>query len=221
MFTGLVQAVGNIRLQGKGLLIEGYPTAFKINIGDSVAVDGVCLTVASFRNNGFLADISEETLQRTTLREKAIINGKVNLELALRLSDRLGGHLVSGHVDGLGKVISIEKLPNSWSLGIAWEEKNFAKYICEKASVSVDGISLTVSKVTKNGASFYIAVIPHTWTETSLQYLSTGKYVNLETDIMAKYAERLLLGKNYELDNSNQINQENISESWLVKHGWT
>ena len=145
MFTGLIQAVGYISSHSKGVEIKEYPSDFKINIGDSVSVDGVCLTVASFTSNGFIADISEETLGRTTLGRKSIKNQKVNLELALRFSDRLGGHLVSGHVDGMAKVLSIEKLKNSWILGLALEEDKFAKYICEKASVCIDGISLTVA----------------------------------------------------------------------------
>ncbi len=220
MFTGLVQAVGKLRLQGKALLIEGVPSDFLMNIGDSVAVDGVCLTVSSLRKHGFVADISEETLKRTTLGDKAIRNGKVNLELALRLSDRLGGHLVSGHIDGIGKVISIEELPNSWVLGISLEEKNLAKYICDKGSIAIDGVSLTVSKSTNDGVIFYIAVIPHTWQMTTLQDLSLSMLVNLETDLMAKYAEKLLRHKEIMSTEYNKIDQNFISENWLAKNGW-
>ncbi len=217
MFTGIVQAVGKLSLHGKRLSVEGYPFLFQINIGDSIAVDGVCLTVAAFRNKGFLADVSEETLRKTTLGEKAATNSKVNLEPALRLSDRLGGHLVSGHIDGLGRVHSIKELPNSWIVGISFEDKSFGKYICEKASVTVDGISLTVAQSSENGMLFYIAVIPHTWENTSLKYLQKEKLVNLEIDIMAKYAEKLLLFKDKEYKDTAH---EAISKNWLAQNGW-
>ena len=218
MFTGLVQAVGKAHFQEKALLIESYPSTFEINIGDSVAVDGVCLTVSDFRSNGFLADISEETLARTTLGQKSRVNDFVNLELALRFSDRLGGHLVSGHVDGLGKVYSIEKLLNSWNIGISLESKNLAKHICEKASICVNGISLTVASCKENCSLFFIAVIPHTWANTSLNHLLIGDLVNIETDLMAKYAERILLNK--EFNPQSNIQQE-FSENWLSSNGWT
>ncbi len=216
MFTGLIQAVGKVDLQGNVLYVEGSDLPFSINLGDSVAVDGVCLTVAGFRENGFLADVSEETLLRTTLGSKAKKNGMVNLEPALRLSDRLGGHLVSGHIDGLGEVVSLESLPNSWELEISWMKKEFAKYICEKASICVNGISLTVSKCRQEGTFFSIAVIPHTWSQTSLKQIYIGEKVNLEADLMAKYAEKLLKGRNP----SSQNNQEDISKEWLLNQGW-
>ena len=138
MFTGLVQAVGRVERRGRGLLVEGCAPFAPLQLGDSVAVDGVCLTVASLVGDGFLADVSEETLQRTSLGRKASRGGAVNLEPALRLSDRLGGHLVSGHVDGTGEVVSIEALPQSWTVELRWNNAHFARYICDKASVAVD-----------------------------------------------------------------------------------
>ncbi|ABX08370.1 riboflavin synthase [Prochlorococcus marinus] len=220
MFTGLIQAVAKVQYQGNNLFVEGNELPFSINIGDSVSVDGVCLTIAAFRGNGFLANISEETLQRTTLGKKAAEKGFVNLEPALCLSDRLGGHLVSGHVDGLGTVSSLDNLPNSWNLEINWQNSSFAKYICDKASICLNGISLTVSGQKKEGKVFSIAVIPHTWINTSLQYLRIGDLVNLEADLMAKYAEKLLLERfpsnNQKLSN----NQPDISTDWLVNQGW-
>ena len=170
MFTGLIQGVGTIQLHGDGVLVEVPASFLPLTIGESISVDGVCLTVSSIRNNGFLADISEETLKRTSLGEKASEKGFVNLEPALRLSDRLGGHLVSGHVDGLGEVISVKKSSNSWRLEIRWVNTHFGRYICEKGSIAVDGISLTVGGCSMNGDSFWIAVIPHTWGITSLRY---------------------------------------------------
>jgi len=219
MFTGLIQSIGKVHLHGKGMFVECEDLISSITLGDSISVDGVCLTVAALRNNGFIADVSEETLERSTLSRKARDISFVNLEPALRLSDRLGGHLVSGHVDGLGKVVSIEKLKNSWDLEIAWEQNQFAKYICDKASISVNGISLTVANSKKEGVVFSIAVIPHTWESTSLKYLSLGELVNLEADLMAKYAEQLLI-KTTAHDPLENNSSKDLSKEWLANHGW-
>tara|TARA_Y100001968_G_scaffold220967_1_gene203906 strand:- start:2160 stop:2816 length:657 start_codon:yes stop_codon:yes gene_type:complete len=218
MFTGLIQAVGKVGRQGKNLRVEGCEPFSPLLLGDSVAVDGVCLTVVSLIPGGFLADVSEETLMRTTLGQKAENNGIVNLEPALRFSDRIGGHLVSGHVDDLGKIISIERLPRSWNTEVSWRNIDFGRYICKKASICLDGISLTIADCSKNGDKFSIAVIPHTWNNTSLQYLEEGSLVNLEIDLMAKYAEKLL--SNIKANRKNTPS-ETINASWLEKHGWT
>ena len=174
MFTGLVQAVGQVERRGRALLVGGCSAFAPLQLGDSVAVDGVCLTVASLVGDGFLADVSEETLQRTTLGAKATGGGSVNLEPALRLSDRLGGHLVSGHVDGIGEVVAVESLPQSWHLELRWRDADFGRYICDKASVAVNGISLTVAGCADGGARFWLAVIPHTWSVTALRDLQVG-----------------------------------------------
>ena len=136
MFTGLVQAVGRIERRGSGLVVSGCAPFAPLQLGDSVAVDGVCLTVAALVGDGFLANVSEETLQRSTLGRKASSGGSVNLEPALRLSDRLGGHLVSGHVDSIGEVVGIEALSQSWNLELRWRDAAYGRYICEKASVA-------------------------------------------------------------------------------------
>ena len=222
MFTGLIQAVGKINLHGNGVLVETPSSFSPLDLGESISVNGVCLTVSGLRNKAFLADISEETLQKTALAAKAKQQGIVNLERALRLSDRLGGHLVSGHVDGLGRVINVTPLSNSWNLKIALEENIFSKYICNKASIAIDGVSLTVAAIKDEGEIFSIAVIPHTWTNTSLQYLREGEIVNLETDLMAKYAESLLKEK---IDHVNSKNNKTIyspdfSEEWLRRNGY-
>ena len=164
-----------------------------------------------------LANISEETLKRTNLAEKAKKNGHVNLEPALRLSDRLGGHIVSGHIDGLGQVISIENLKNSWNLRVSWNDLNFCKYMCDKASISLNGISLTISETYVDGCEFSLAVIPHTWSNTCLQFLTIGEKVNLEVDLMAKYAEKLL-----KVNNNDSVLKHStiISSQWLNEHGW-
>tara|TARA_Y100001968_G_scaffold298679_1_gene308720 strand:+ start:291 stop:947 length:657 start_codon:yes stop_codon:yes gene_type:complete len=217
MFTGLIQSIGKVRRQGDHLKIEVVGPFPLVKLGDSVAVDGVCLTVMDVISNGFLADISEETLRRTTLGSKSGKGEFVNLEPALRASDRLGGHLVSGHIDGIGEVISIKELRNSWDLEVRWKDAFYGRYICEKGSICVDGISLTVSKCIRNGERFFIAVIPHTWVSTSLKYLTENSMVNLEADLMAKYAESIL-----DKSKSGVLNPlvNNISKSWLNEHGW-
>lgn len=218
MFTGLIQSIGKVSRQGQSLQVQGCEPFSPLFLGDSVAVDGVCLTVASIIPKGFLADVSEETLRRTNLGQKAEYDGFVNLEPALRLSDRIGGHLVSGHVDGLGLINSIERLTYSWKIEVNWRSIDFGRYICEKASICLDGISLTIADCSESGDTFSISVIPHTWSNTSLQHLEEGRIVNLEVDLMAKYAEKLLKNIN---SAPNNLPSPKISSSWLEKHGWT
>ena len=222
MFTGLIQAVGTIQRRSSGVLVDGCGPFAPLAIGDSVAVDGVCLTVAERAGEGFLADVSEETLSRTTLGWKADRGAAVNLEPALRLSDRLGGHLVSGHVDAIGEVVAIESRPQSWELQLRWLEPRFGRYVCEKASIAVDGISLTVADCSADGTTFSLAVIPHTWEATTLKHLAVGDTVNLEADQLARYAERLLHAAAADGGNTDGHNKtENLSLSWLASHGWS
>ncbi|MBW3041466.1 riboflavin synthase [Prochlorococcus marinus] len=219
MFTGLIQSIGTIKKNNLGVLVDGCNPFSPLKLGDSVSVDGVCLTVSELINDSFVANISEETLKRTNLGEKAQRNGYVNLEPALRLSDRLGGHIVSGHIDGVGEVVLIENLKNSWNLKVSWNDSNFCKYMCDKASISLNGISLTIAEIYDDGCKFSIAVIPHTWSNTCLKFLKIGEKVNLEVDLMAKYAEKLLkLNKS----NNDFISKENseISSKWLKEQGW-
>ena len=144
----------------------------------------------------------------------------MNLEPALRLSDRLGGHLVSGHVDGLGQVVSIKSLEHSWRLEVCWKKTEFAKYICEKGSIAIDGISLTVGGEVENGSNFWIAVIPHTWENTSLKYLSAGTMLNLEADLMAKYAESVLSKGMGPSPGETGNSTPEVTKDWLINHGW-
>ncbi len=221
MFTGLVQAVGQVELRGQRLLVSGCAPFTPLQLGDSVAVDGVCLTVADCVGDGFLADVSEETLNRTTLGAKAARRAAVNLEPALRLADRLGGHLVSGHIDGLGEVVAVEALPQSWRLELRWRDPLYGRYLCEKGSIAVDGISLTVAGCNEDGVRFWIAVIPHTWSSTALQHLQTGSLVNLEADLIARYAERLLAHGEAGPAAANAMASGNtLSSAWLQEHGW-
>ena len=145
------------------------------------------------------------------------LNQIVNLEPALRVSDRLGGHIVSGHVDGLGTVKNIEKLDKSWLLSIKWKNKNFSKYVVNKGSICVNGISLTIAKYEQEGEIFTIAIIPHTWHNTNLNKLNVGDSVNLEADALIKYVEKLLL---FNKNSKEEFSSNNISSEWLKENGW-
>ena len=219
MFTGLIQSIGTIKKNNIGVVVDGCKPFSPVKLGDSVSVDGVCLTVSELMNESFLANISEETLKRTNLAEKARKNAHVNLEPALRLSDRLGGHIVSGHIDGMGEVVLIENLKNSWNLKVSWDDFNFCRYMCDKASISLNGISLTIAEIYDDGRQFSIAVIPHTWSNTGLKFLTVGEKVNLEVDLMAKYAEKLLKMDKY---NHASMKQKSplINSQWLSEQGW-
>ena len=217
MFTGIIQSIGKLKQEKNFLIIEIINQPFDVQIGDSISVDGICLTVKEISNNGFKVDISEETLKKTTLGEKSSSNRIVNLEPALRISDRLGGHIVSGHVDGLGKVENVEKLEKSWMLSIRWKNKSFSKYIVDKGSICVNGISLTIAKSENHGEIFTIAIIPHTWSNTNLKYLTIGDSVNLEGDALIKYVEKLLF---FEKNKCSEKLSEEISSDWLKENGW-
>jgi len=217
MFTGIIQSLGKIKKEKNILTIEILDKGFDIQIGDSIAVDGICLTVKEISNNKFKVDVSEETFKKTTLGEKSSINQIVNLEPALRISDRLGGHIVSGHIDGLGKVENIEKLDNSWLLSIKWQNINFSKYVVDKGSICLNGISLTIAKSENQGEIFTIAIIPHTWHNTNLKKLSVGDSVNLEADALIKYVEKLLIFQKNK--NAEDISSK-ISSDWLKDNGW-
>ncbi|MFN5194476.1 MAG: riboflavin synthase [Cyanobacteriota bacterium] len=218
MFTGLVRAIGEIRTEAAAVRLRLTPAAAHglgpLALGDSVAVDGVCLTVARLHGDGFSADVSPETLERSGLLERAATGQRVNLEPALRLSDRLGGHLVSGHVDGRGQVRAIARQGEAWRLDLAWHDPAYGRFVCEKASVAVDGISLTVAGCDPDGSRFWIAVIPHTWAHTTLMERQVGDGVNLEADLLAKYTERLLR------PDAGAGVPPLLSRAWLAENGW-
>jgi riboflavin synthase len=192
VFTGIVAAVGRIaRVESrpKGLRLSIDSGALDIGdvaVGDSIAVNGCCLTVVALSGQRFDVDVSQETIDCTAGLGAP---GEVNLEKSLRLADRLGGHLVSGHVDGVGEVVAFAPVGESHRLMVR-APANLAKYIARKGSIAVQGVSLTVNRV--DGAEFEINLIPHTLAVTTLKNLVPGARVNLEVDLLARYAERLL-----------------------------
>jgi riboflavin synthase len=192
MFSGIVQAVGKINRVEKregGVRLAFHAVRLGMDdvaIGDSIAVNGVCLTVVSKTTSGFEADVSAETLNCTAGLDAA---GEVNLEKSLRLSDRLGGHIVSGHVDGVGEVVEFRAAGESTLLRVR-APKELERYIARKGSVTLQGVSLTVNDV--NGPEFDINLIPHTLVATTLKHLKPGAKVNVEVDMLARYVERIL-----------------------------
>ena len=189
MFTGIIEEVGRLKnLRGGRIEISCAAVLEDVKIGDSIDVNGICLTVVEFGEDFFAADVMPETLRKTSLAE---LNrgGLVNLERALKLGDRLGGHIVSGHIDGVGKILSIRAEGNALLIDVAAE--NFLlRQIASKGSVALDGISLTV--VDASAESFSVSMIPHTREVTNFKSKRVGSPVNIETDILAKYVERLL-----------------------------
>jgi riboflavin synthase len=216
MFTGIIQSVGKIAaLEANGgdarvRIASGKLDMSGVNTGDSIAVSGVCLTVVEHSVAGFTADVSAETLSRTTLG-RLHTGDAVNLEKALTLSTPLGGHLVSGHVDGVGAVVNRREATRSVQFRIKAPEA-LAKFIAEKGSVCVDGVSLTVNAI--HDAEFEVNIIPHTLKETTLGVIKTDSEVNIEVDVVARYLERLILG-----DRTAQSGSE-ITREFLVQHGF-
>ncbi len=189
MFTGIVEEVGSVvRISENGMTIQAATVLEDLKIGDSVAVNGACLTAVSRSDTGFEVDLSPETMRRTALGDLAS-GSPVNLERALRASDRLGGHIVQGHVDGAGRIMSTREEGDSVVFRVR-APKRLMPYVVEKGFIAVDGISLTVVK--RGASSFTLAIIPYTLHNTNLKALSNGVRVNLEADILAKYVENLL-----------------------------
>jgi riboflavin synthase len=216
MFTGIILAVGKIAgIEQKDgdcrlTVATGKLPLHDIVLGDSIAVNGVCLTAVELGTNYFCADVSNETLARTILKTAAV-GTKVNLELALTPTARLGGHIVSGHVDGIGVVM--EKRADGRSFRFTFKAPEIlAKYIAEKGSICINGISLTVNDV--DGARFSVNVVPHTLKETTLGDAMAGTQVNLEVDLIARYLERLIKGE------SAAISHIGISEELLQRSGF-
>ena len=219
MFTGIIQAVGKLVCSdnsngAKRLRIHTSDMNLSdVNLGDSIATNGVCLTVIDLPGDGFWADVSVETLNHTTLGDLQT-GSALNLEKALLASDRLGGHIVIGHVDGMGEVVSIK--PDARSIRYRFRAPAaLAKYIAHKGSICVDGVSLTVNAV--EGAEFELNIVPHTQQKTIFAHYKTGSRVNLEVDVIARYLERLLLGQQAAEPTANT----SLTLEFLAEHGFT
>lgn len=197
MFTGLIKDIGTVKAikpnsEGKEFIIETSKLISDIAIDDSVATNGVCLTATAVTDKGFTAQAVHVTLEKTNLG-KLKIGDKVNLELALRASDRLGGHIVQGHVNGIGKLTNIKQLGNNWEISFS-ADKSLFKYIINEGSICIDGISLTVARL-KN-QELTVSIIPHTYENTILHKKKVGDSVNIEVDMMAKYLENFIKFEN-------------------------
>jgi riboflavin synthase len=227
MFTGLVQSLGNLRLLAEDkleILCSYLGTELiltDLTIGDSVAVDGACLTVEQILPQGFIATISPETLDRTTIGQRDRTSNYVNLETSLRVGGKIGGHFVTGHIDGIGRLVSAKATATSWELRFAappslteqWSHY-LSRYLVSKGSIAVNGVSLTIADCDPGGNWFTVAVIPHTYTHTNLAQLQPDEWVNLEADILGKYVEKLMM-----LPPSAR-EREIITPDFLAAHGY-
>ena len=220
MFTGIIESIGKIaKMEQRGGDVRLHIATGKLDLsdvvlGDSIAVNGVCLTAVVLPGDGFVADVSNETLSLTSLGQLST-GSPVNLEKALTMSTRLGGHLVSGHVDGLGEVIAKSEDARSIRFTVKAPDE-LAKYIAHKGSVTVDGTSLTVNAV--KGAEFELNIVPHTAQETIMSEYEVGRKVNLEVDLVARYLERLLLGdKAANAYAEGGLNMQKLMEAGFVK----
>jgi riboflavin synthase len=217
MFTGIIEAIGTIAaLEPRGSDMRVSINSGKLDLGDvalgdSIAVNGVCLTAVALNSMGFTADVSGETLANTAFSQFRA-GSRVNLEKALTPTTRLGGHLVSGHVDGVGEVL--ERSQDGRSVRFRIKAPNgLARYIARKGSITVDGISLTVNDV--DGAIFMLNIVPHTLVETTMNDFVVGQRINLEVDLIARYLERLVLG-----EQAAQGKGSGITEAFLAEHGF-
>lgn len=230
MFTGLIQAIGTLKPWSAEELQISCPGAAgetllkETAIGDSIAVDGVCLTVTQLMPSGFLAAVSPETRDRSTLgRGKSL----VNLEASLRVGSKLGGHFVTGHVDGIGHLESSVQIENAWEMTFKVTDGRVSRYIVPKGSISVNGVSLTVAECDAIGSWFSVAVIPLTYAETNLQHLEAGDSVNLEGDVLGKYVEKFLRMSNgsiataqLETVMAGSASRDSITPEFLMENGY-
>ncbi|MFM7575414.1 MAG: riboflavin synthase [Microcystaceae cyanobacterium] len=234
MFTGIIQGLGQLQAAYTNRLHIRFSSVLKSQIygdlalGDSVAVDGVCLTVTEITPDGFWADVSPETLRRSTLGKVSTEQGWVNIETSLRVGGKIGGHFVTGHVDGMGCLQMVNQTDQAWELRFTAprefqeEWQNYlARFLVSKGSIAVNGISLTVADCDASGSWFMVAIIPHTYLETNLQYLTPGDWVNLEGDILGKYVARFLgdrpRGKEVSDDHQEAIE---FDLEFLAEHGY-
>ena len=203
MFTGIIEEIGRLKsFDGGRIEISCEKILSDIKIGDSISTNGICLTVVDFGENSFAADVMPETTRKTSLADK-----NYNLERALKVGDRLGGHILSGHIDGVGKITKIVAEGNALLINVA-AESSLLRQIAAKGSVALDGISLTVVDV--GAGNFSVSMIPHTREVTNFKFKRVGSLVNIETDILAKYVEQLI----------NFKTEPDITEDFLLENGF-
>ena len=221
MFTGIIEAIGtikaiNINAQGARLVIATNNLDMSdVKLGDSIATNGICLTVVDYDQHSYSADVSNETLKRTGFAHYNV-GMQVNLEKAMLASTRFGGHMVSGHVDGISEVVSITNNGNSIEYWLSMPS-DLAHYIAEKGSVTVDGTSLTVNALSTDNSKFRLTIVPHTVKETIFAHYQVGTKVNLEVDLIARYLERLLTK---EKPAEASAHKTSVTESMLQKAGF-
>lgn len=216
MFTGIVEEMGTVRSIKKGaksaiITVEAHKIMEDIHLGDSICTNGVCLTVTSFDKNSYSVDVMHETLRRTNLGDLKS-GSRVNLERAMAADGRFGGHMVAGHIDGTGVITSMTRDDNAIWI-VVNTSRDLLKYIVDKGSITIDGISLTVAAVDASG--FSVSVIPHTGSNTTLLTKKPGDTVNLETDMVGKYVEKLL---HFQAEEENKDSK--ITMEFLAKHGF-
>jgi len=213
MFTGIIEEIGKIKkiIRIRDIVkfaISANKILTGMELGDSISVDGVCLTVVKFTKNEFEVDLSPETLNLTTFKHKKN-NDMVNLERALKLGDKLGGHFVTGHIDGVGKINQIEKMGDSFIYSFTADDSILSN-IVQKGSIAIDGISLTIAELNKS--SFSVAIIPYTYNNTTFKYKKSGNLVNIETDMLGKYVKKYI---GFEEEHKSVIDEE-----FLKKYGF-
>ncbi|MCF8000855.1 MAG: riboflavin synthase [Halanaerobiales bacterium] len=217
MFTGIVQEVGTLKRKVKTsdkykLVIKAEDFLDDVSIGDSIAVNGVCLTVVKINSNSFTVDVMPETVKSTNIEE--VHNGTpLNLEKSLQPYNFMGGHIVSGHVDGTGMVKSIKKQKNSRLIDLKVSEE-VSKYIVDKGSIALNGISLTIAEIKDD--SITVSIIPETWNSTNFKYLKTGDKLNIEVDIVGKYVNKLMNKKQEEKEKKKKITKDLLRENGFI-----
>lgn len=215
MFTGIVEAVGTLTAitpKGEDITISvnaGKLDMSDVKLGDSIATNGVCLTVVAFDSHSYSADLSLETLKKSGFADYKV-GDKVNLEKAMLPTTRFGGHIVSGHVDGVGEIVERNQVGRAIEFWVAMPVE-LSKYVAEKGSMTVDGISLTVNDLRKN--AFKLTIVPHTTQETTIDHFQVGRKVNLEVDVLARYLERLLHGGREEQPAESRITMEFLQQN--------
>ncbi len=217
MFTGLIEEIGEITQFTTSkdfaqLSIKAQKILTNLQIGDSISVNGICLTVNDFNSIEFKADLMKATLEKTNLISKKI-GDKVNLERAMQLQSRIGGHLISGHIDCFGKITNIQELQNNKIIEIETPDK-LKKHIIQQGSIAVDGISLTINQITT--ARFTVSIIPHTMKETTLSFSEIGDLVNLEADLIGKYVYTFLENRKNQDDIKSSLTRESLAEQGFI-----